>query len=364
MNSPYTDKLAMKIFELTYENLVEELARKYGKGEYHATAIFRQLYGRMNTDMAASQDMAASGEFASLFCRAVETETGRVVRKKEQEGVVKFVTRFSDGIAVESVVISMVRHKTVCVSTQAGCRMGCRFCETAKEGLSRNLTVQEIVGQVYAARKNFGSDVRNIVFMGMGEPFDNYDNVIQSIDVVSDQRGLNIARRRITVSTAGLEAGLKKFAADGMPHVKLAVSLNASNDRLRSELMPVNRAFPMDKLRKLLLGYPLKKKDTFMIAYVQIPGVNDRPEHVLELAQYLALLPAKVNLIPFNPGTDSLYRPPTAKETETFRDLLIEKRVNIQKRTTKGKDLMAACGQLGGEAGQWELPGPSNNKIL
>lgn len=359
MNSPYTDKLAMKIFELTYENLVEELARKYGKGEYHATAIFRQLYGRMNTDMAASQDMAASGEFSSLFCRAVETETGRVVRKKEQEGVVKFVTRFSDGLAVESVVISMVRHKTVCVSTQVGCRMGCRFCETAKEGLSRSLTVQEIVGQVYAARKNFGSDVRNIVFMGMGEPFDNYDNVIQSINVVSDQRGLDIARRRITVSTAGLEAGLKKFAADGMPHVKLAISLNASNDRLRSELMPVNRAFPMDKLRKLLLGYPLKKKDTFMIAYVQIPGVNDRPEHVLELAQYLALLPAKVNLIPFNPGTDSLYRPPTAKETETFRDLLIEKRVNIQKRTTKGKDLMAACGQLGGEAGCGTVAGRS-----
>ena len=159
--------------------------------------------------------------------------------------------------------------------------MGCRFCETARLGLMRNLTVEEIVGQVYQTRKHFGIPVRNVVFMGMGEPFDNFDQVIQAVRVLSDQRGLDIAQRYITLSTAGRIDGIEKLAALGMPHLKLAISLNAPNDALRSQLMPINQAASLDRLQKVLLAYPLKKGSDLMIAYVLIPGMNDGPERCL-----------------------------------------------------------------------------------
>jgi len=340
----------MKIFEYTYEDLAEELARRYGKGAYHAAAIMRRLYREMNTDIAGSKAMDGSSEFATRLAADVETGIGRVTFQEEREQTVKFVTCLADGLKVESVVLSMVHHKTVCVSSQAGCRMGCRFCETGKNGLSRNLEVAEIVGQVFAARKKFGPDLRNVVFMGMGEPFDNYDNVLRAIDVISDQRGLAIVRRRITVSTAGLAEGIRKFGACGTPQVKLAISLNAPNDRLRSELMPVNRSLPLDKLKALLKAYPLKKKYYFLFAYVQIPGVNDQPAHAVQLARYLESMPSKVNLIPFNPGSNSPYRAPFEEESKRFRELLIARRVNVQQRSTRGRELMAACGQLGSAA--------------
>jgi len=340
----------MKVFEYTYESLSEALSHRYGKGRYHAAAIMRHLYHEMNTDVTGCRELANSREFAARLAADIETGTGQVTFQKEQDQVVKIVTRLADMHAVESVVLSMVHHKTVCVSSQVGCRMGCRFCETGKNGLARNLEVAEIVGQVYAARKRFGPDLRNVVFMGMGEPFDNYDNVLKAIDVINDQRGLNIALRRITVSTAGLAEGLRKFGAAGLPLIKLAISLNAPNDRLRSELMPINRSLPLAKLKTLLRAYPLKKKSYFLIAYVQIPGVNDQPEHAAQLAHYLEHLPSKVNLIPFNPGPNSSYRAPSEEESERFRDLLIARRVNIQPRATRGRELMAACGQLGSAA--------------
>ena len=340
----------MNIFEYTYEGLVVELGRRYGKGAYHAAAIYRCLYHEMNPNVAGSTEIAEFREFAALLERDMVTATGRVVMEKEQDGVVKFVTRLDDGLKIESVVLPMVHHKTVCVSSQAGCRMGCRFCETGRNGLSRNLEVAEIVGQVFAARKRFGPDMRNVVFMGMGEPFDNYDKVLKAIDVISDQRGLDIARRRITISTAGLAEGLRKFGAAGPPLIKLAISLNAPNDRLRSELMPVNRSLPLDKLKALLRAYPLKKKYYFLFAYVQIPGVNDQTEHAVQLARYLESLPSKVNLIPFNPGSNSPYRAPSEEESKRFRELLIARRVNVQQRSTRGRKLMAACGQLGSAA--------------
>ena len=340
----------MNIFQYTFEHLVAELGRRYGKGAYHAAAIYRCLYQEMNPDVAASKEVAASRAFAARLKRDVVTTAGRVVMEMARDGVLKFVTLLQDGLKIESVVLPMVHHKTVCVSSQAGCRMGCRFCETGRNGLKRNLEVAEIVGQVFAARKRCGPDVRNVVFMGMGEPLDNYAKVLRAIDVISDQRGLDIAHRRITVSTAGPAEGLRKFVAAGPPLIKLAISLNAPNDRLRSELMPVTRSFPLEKLKALLWAFPLKKKDYFLFAYVQIPGVNDRPGHAVQLARYLESLPAKVNLIPFNPGPDSSFRAPSEEESKRFRALLIARGVNVQQRATRGRELMAACGQLGATA--------------
>jgi len=340
----------LNLFEYTYPELVTELDRRYGKGAFHAAGIYRGLYQEMNLNLAGIPAITASRNFAWQVSRDLVADSGQVVLEKEQDGVLKFVTRLDDGLEIKSVILTMERHQTVCVSSQAGCRMGCRFCETGKSGLARNLEVAEIVGQVYAARMRFGPDLRNVVFMGMGEPFDNYDKVFKAIDVINDQRGLDIALRRITVSTAGLAEGIRRFAAAGPPLIKLAISLNAPNDRLRSELMPINRSLPLDKLKTLLRAYPLKKKDYFLFAYVQIPGVNDLPEHAVQLAHYIEQLPSKVNLIPFNPGPNSSYRAPSEEESERFRDLLIARKVNIQQRVTRGRDLMAACGQLGSTA--------------
>lgn len=217
-------------------------------------------------------------------------------------------------------------------------------------GLVRQLTVSEIVGQVYAVRRRFGECIRNVVFMGMGEPFDNFDAVIQAVRVLSDQRGLNIAQRYITVSTAGRIDGIKKLVAENMPHLKLAVSLNAPNDRLRASLMPINNAASLSALQEALQAYPLKKGYDIMVAYVLIPGINDGPDCLKQLTDWLAPLRAKVNLIPLNPGPDIPYRSPTEGEMERFRRQLIALRVNVQSRLSRGRDLMAACGQLGGRA--------------
>ncbi len=274
-------------------------------------------------------------------------DPGAVVDEVNQDGVIKFVTALKDGHRVESVILPMESHYTVCVSCQVGCRMGCRFCETARLGLVRQLSVEEIVGQVYGARRRFGAGIRNVVFMGMGEPFDNFDAVTQAVRVLSDQRGMDIAQRYITISTAGRIDGIEKLAALEMPHVKLAVSLNAPNDDLRLQLMPINHTAPLDRLQKTLMAYPLKKGYDIMIGYVLIPGVNDGAECARQLAQWLDPLSAKVNLIPFNPGTDTPYRSPAEVELDTFRQRLIDLRVNVQKRSPRGRDLMAACGQLG-----------------
>jgi 23S rRNA (adenine2503-C2)-methyltransferase len=335
------------VFDYTFGELVDAFRVRYGKGRFHAAALFRELYGRMNADVTRSPDIAASHVFADRLRQDLVVDTGDVVDTLEKDGVTKFATRLADGALIESVVLPMETHHTVCVSSQVGCRMNCRFCETGKLGLRRQLAVHEIVGQVYAARKRFGPTLRNVVFMGMGEPFDNFDNVMRAVRVINDQRGLDIALRHITVSTVGLVDGIRTLAALDMPLLKLAVSLNAPNDRIRSDLMPVNRAHSMPELKQALMAYPMKKGNTIMVAYVLIPGVNDDPAHAEELAAYLAPLPAKVNLIPFNPGPDTPYRSPDETEVASFRDRLIARGVNIQRRSTKGRDLMAACGQLG-----------------
>jgi 23S rRNA (adenine2503-C2)-methyltransferase len=339
--------MKLRLLEMTHAELAAAFGTHFGKGPYLAGALYREFYKQLNPQAWQASAIQASPGLPDRLRQSMAYAPGEIVDEVHCEGVVKFVTELHDGQRIESVVLPMVSHDTVCVSSQAGCRMGCRFCETARLGLVRHLTTEEIVGQVYQARKRFGPRIRNVVFMGMGEPFDNFDAVIQAVRVLSDQRGLDIAQRYITLSTAGRIDGIEKMAALGMPHLKLAVSLNAPDDALRSLLMPINQAAPLDRLQKALAAYPLKKGAAVMIAYVLIPGVNDSPECARALSHWLAPLQAKVNLIPFNPGTAASYRPPTDAELERFRQWLIGMHVNVQKRASLGRDLMAACGQLG-----------------
>jgi 23S rRNA (adenine2503-C2)-methyltransferase len=226
--------------------------------------------------------------------------------------------------------------------------MGCVFCETAKSGLIRSLTADEIVGQVYNARFRLGVDVKNVVFMGMGEPFDNFEAVMQAIRVMNDPRGLDIAHRHITVSTVGLTDGIHRLGMMSWPKLNLAVSLNAPNDNLRSIIMPINHRIPMNDLKQALLHYPLRKKGSFLIAYVLFKDLNDTREDAFQLADFLHPLPVRLNLIPFNPGMDARFRAPSDEDIHRFAGWLAAKNIFVLKRWSKGRSLMAGCGQLGG----------------
>jgi 23S rRNA (adenine2503-C2)-methyltransferase len=270
-----------------------------------------------------------------------------VVDRQREGDTTKLVLRLADGERIESVLVPMAHYTTICVSSQVGCRMGCAFCQTGTLGLVRQLAVTEIVAQVYWAKQVAGAPIRNVVFMGMGEPLDNFTNLTRAIAVISDQRGLDIAPRHITVSTVGLGDGIRRLADLNQPRLQLAVSLNAPNDDLRNRLMPVNRRTPLADLQAILEAYPLHPKNALLISYVLIPGVNDEALHADQLAAFVAPLRAKVNLIPLNPCPQTPYRAPAAAELERFRDRLVARKVFVRRRTPKGQAIMAACGQLG-----------------
>ena len=337
----------MNLLELTYPQVVQLFERDYGRGEFHAAVLYRAYFNSPEFSLQQLPAFAASPQLLCRVGRDLEMDRPAVVHQVEAEGVTKLVFRLCDGMAVETVIIPMAHHHTVCISSQVGCRMGCRFCETARLGLLRPLTVSEIVAQVYAVKVIMGFSLRNVVFMGMGEPLDNLDNVIQAIRVMEDQRGLNIAKRRITLSTAGLVDGIRRLAALNWPQLKLAVSLNAADDAVRSALMPVNVRHPMAELKKALHEYPLARGNVLLIEYVLIKGINDRPEDARQLAIYLQGLPVRLNLIAYNPRCDSALEAPRELEINDFIKHLIDQKIFVRFRRSKGSALWAACGQLG-----------------
>ncbi len=340
----------MRLLEHTHESLTERLAEGYGKGAFHARALMHECYARCNPWAFEAAELDPSPAFRRRLQQDWAFSPGSVVDEVVSEGVIKFVTRLDDGAAIESVVLPMASHCTVCISSQVGCRMGCKFCKTARMGLVRQLRVEEIVGQVYAARRRYGPRVRNVVFMGMGEPFDNFDAVIQAIRVINDQRGLDVALKYITISTCGHVNGIGKLARLALPRLRLAISLNAATDDLRSRLMPINRSAPLARLKQALQAFPMGPKDSaLMMAYVLLPGVNDHPCHARQVADFFHSLNARINLIPFNPctGADMGFRAPTEMEIDRFIQRLNQQGVFTCRRSTKGREAMAACGQLG-----------------
>lgn len=284
------------------------------------------------------------------------------VRTLTTGDLTKFVQQTPEGLEIESVIVPMQRWgrawKTLCVSSQVGCARGCAFCETAQLGLLRNLTVGQIVGQVVAARRLFGDNVRNVVFMGMGEPLDNFDAVAAAIRILTEQSGMCMAFERITISTVGDVAGINQLAAMGWRRINLAVSLNAPNDAIRERIMPAARRNPMPAIREALLAYPLRRCQYFMIEYVLIPGLNDGHEHAIELAEFLRPVKCVVNVIPYNPRQDSPWPAPAEKAVVDFLRWLKAEGLVAKRRLTKGRDHMAACGQLGNRHLRRHPPAP------
>ncbi len=298
---------------------------------------------------------------------------GRVLESDSPEGkVIKFTLKVPgrdgqpEAYETESVIIPMigkrgVRTHTLCVSSQVGCAMGCGFCQTAQMGLLRNLTTREIIAQWFTAQHHFKTpNLGNIVFMGMGEPMDNLDNVLGAITILGDHRGPALARNRITVSTVGRVDGIARLAEQvhtpGWHRLSLAVSLNAPNDEVRSKIMPINRAVPMSKLREAIENWPIYGGAKICLEYVLIPGVNDAPEHAEQLGDFVLgrgayagrpRLPGLVNVIPYNPRDNSPWGAPEESDVDRFMRQLAEQGVYAKRRRTKGRDTMAACGQLG-----------------
>jgi len=341
------ESIPIKFFGLTFSELVSVLHHQYGKGAYHANGIFREIYVNGNTDFRKAPEFLCSETFCRQLCRDLQVGIDPVTEVKKEKGLIKFVTGLKDGLNIESVIVPMATHYTLCVSTQVGCKMGCRICETGQRGFFRNLSTEEVIGQVYTALFLFKVPVRNVVFMGMGEPLDNFDNVVQAIRVMEDQRGMDISKKYVSVSTSGLIDGIRKLALLNWPQLNLAVSLNAPNDHIRSKIMPINTVFPMKKLHEALMDFPMKKNGAIYVEYVLIKNLNDHREHAKQLADYLKPLKVKVNVIPYNPHTDSVFKSPDEIEVSRFCEWLVKENVFVRKRSTKGQDIMAGCGQLG-----------------
>lgn len=341
----------MEILNVTLDQLACEFKKKYDKGLYHASALYREFYKNGNIEFLKAKEFKTSPVLAGHLKHTIEFTPGQVVDTFTENNLTKFITRLWDGEKIESVIIPMTNHQTLCVSSQVGCRMGCRFCETAKMGFKRDLLVSEITGQLFNARFILKKKIKNIVFMGMGEPFDNFDNVIHAIWIMNEQKGFNIAFRHITVSTAGLINGIEKLGRLNMKGLRLAVSINASENKTRSWLMPVNKTAPLPSLKTALKMFPLSKRGCFLFEYILIKGLNDSLEDAIKLAEYIKPLPVRLNLIPYNSVTGFNYKSPCDDDMHRFADALTKRGIFVIKRWSKGCSVAAGCGQLGKKDG-------------
>ncbi len=329
---------------------LEEWIAAQGLSKFRNEQILRWLYARRArsfdemTDISKPTRQLLDAHFTIMPPMISRVETS-------VDGSRKYLFVLKDGNTIESVLIPERDHYTLCISTQVGCAMGCRFCMTGKNGLTRNLSKAEILDQVQGAADEIPEDaprLTNIVLMGMGEPLANYENVRRAIDIMTDNRiGLGFSHRRITLSTAGIVPRMKDLARD--TKIRLAVSLNASNNETRDMLMPINKKYPLEKLIAACVEYSLAPRDKITFEYILIKDVNDRIEDARRLAKLLRPVKAKINLIPFNEHPESEFKRSEQAVIEAFQAELLQKHYTANIRWSKGADISAACGQLRGK---------------
>ncbi len=322
---------------------LEQFLQGQGKERYRAVQIFKWLYQHdvssfeemTNVSKPLRQELAQTAWISRLEPETVEIGS---------DGTRKYLFMLEDGNAVESVIIPDEDRNTLCISSQAGCAMGCAFCLTGTFNLTRNLTTAEIVNQILAVRRDV--EIRNIVMMGMGEPLHNLDNVIAALKIMGEDNGLQLSSRRVTVSTCGLVPELERLGREVT--VNLAVSLNATTDELRSRIMPINKAYPMASLLAALKKFPLPGRRKITIEYVLLGGLNDTLDDAKRLVRLLSDIPCKINLIPFNPHDGADFVPPTRASLDAFHKYLLDRHFTVITRDSRGSDISAACGQLKG----------------
>lgn len=335
------NKVDIKNF--TLEEL-EAFLQGLGKEKYRARQIFKWIYQKNVNDFEEMTNL--SKELRGFLSeQAFSSSLVPHLKESSPDGTTKYLFMLEDGASVESVLIPDEGRNTLCVSSQVGCALGCRFCLTGSFGLERNLTSAEIVNQVCAVKST--QEIRNIVFMGMGDPLANLDNVVRALNNIISADGLQFSNRRVTISTAGLVPEMELLGKSVT--VNLAVSLNATTDELRDVIMPINKKYPLRSLLDACRKFPLPSRRMITFEYVLLGGVNDSLEDARRFVKLIHGIPAKVNLIPFNEYEGCLYRSPSQTAIDGFHKHLLDRNITVITRSSRGGDISAACGQLRGK---------------
>lgn len=334
---------------LTQDKLVQ-FVESLGQPAFRGRQILAWIYRPGITEFEQMSDLAKQ-------FRAILTKTASMSRFEEamiehsRDGAVKFGFRLEDEQIIESVMIPEEDRNTLCVSSQVGCAMGCTFCCTGRMGFRRNLSTAEIINQVCAVRdwclEQNQAPPTNIVFMGMGEPLANFDNLLDAISLLTEQRGLDFSNRRITVSTCGLVPQMKELG--DRTDVNLAVSLHAANDAVRTSMMPINKRYPIAELIECCQNYRQKRRKRIMFEYTLLEGINDTDADAIQLAELLRPVPCKINLLAVNPAGDPSVHSPSSERILQFQKILRDRGYTVFIRTSRGEDISAACGQLAGQ---------------
>ncbi len=318
-----------------------------GSGEkpFHARQIFAWIYKKGVTDFDAMSDLPSDVR-RRLKENFYILSLNLIKKIKSHDGTEKFLFALKDNNLIEAVIIPAEKRVTGCISTQAGCKFACRFCASGALGFKRNLTSQEMIEEVLCLKNNpLGEKLTHLVFMGIGEPLDNYDNVLKAIRIINSPHAFNIGARRITISTAGVIPAIKKLSGEGL-QIELSVSLHAADEKTRGTLMPINKIYPLKYLIAACREYISKTDRQITFEYVLIKNINSGLQDALKLSKILKGLNCKVNLIPCNAIKELKMQPPEKPEILLFRDTLLKQGLNVTLRKPRGEDIDAACGQL------------------
>ncbi|WP_297670218.1 23S rRNA (adenine(2503)-C(2))-methyltransferase RlmN [uncultured Desulfovibrio sp.] len=344
----------INLLDMTLPELEAWMGGELGEPKFRAAQVWQWLWQKMARDVDAMTNVSrACRERLAAAAAIVWPEVAAV--EESRDGTTKFLLRLADGAQVETVLIPSdsrdgARRWTQCLSSQVGCAMGCTFCSTGQMGFERNMSMGEILGQVLVARAHLGDArpdrpvLRNLVFMGMGEPLLNLREVMRALQSLNNDKGLNFSPRRITVSTCGIEKGLRELGESGLAY--LAVSLHAPTQELRARIMPKAARWPLEELVATLRSYPLKARERITFEYLLLGGVNDGPEQARELARLVGSVKGKLNLIVYNPAEGAPYAAPAEDRVLAFEQCLWKRHITAIVRKSKGQDIRAACGQL------------------
>jgi len=323
-----------------------------GEKSFRVSQVLQWIYQYAVDDFDAMTNL--SKKLRATLKEVAEIRVPTIVHDHvSEDGTRKWILELDAGNRIETVFIPELNRGTLCVSTQVGCALACSFCSTARQGFNRNLTTAEIVGQLWVANRVLGYTsqdnriISNVVLMGMGEPLLNFDNVVKALDLMMDDFGYGLSKRRVTLSTAGVVPAIDRLSE--VSDVSLALSLHAPTDELRDQLVPLNRKYPIKEVLAACKRYVGQDRRRITIEYVMLEGINDSLQHAHQLVKLLKDLPAKVNLIPFNPFPESSYRRSARETIDKFRDVLIQHDLTTITRKTRGDDINAACGQLVGK---------------
>ncbi len=336
------------IFNLTQEELQDNLElNNYPK--YRGKQIYEWIYKKKTYNINLMNNLPKELKYWLKIHYSFDLPVVRKKQVSQKDGTTKFLLEYNDKSLIEAVLMYHKEHagkirKTLCISSQVGCAIGCVFCATGKNGYTRNLTTGEIIGQILSII-NIDGDIDNIVFMGMGEPLLNYDNVVKSIRIITDERGLNFSIRKITISTCGMVPQIKRLAEEGIP-LTLAISLHAANDTLRSKLIPINKKYNIEELINAVKLYIKHTNRKVTFEYILIKDINDSIDDAIALATILKPLLCNVNLIPANPVADASMKKPSQNVIKSFQQKLQSLGIEAVIRKEKGADIDAACGQL------------------